>query len=155
MSRPYLEIKVVRKPKVKCEHNYIIQIEDMPLRLWECANCEKCFTHPPKNYKLVKGNLYEKQEKGSWVNGENLDKIKFPCFCSFETGMRDYKRYGELDHIVCRDFSFYRIRELKQVGRANKEVFDCQYIKSFLKDIIETFDVHILRGEIILFEEQE
>ena len=125
MNRPYLETKIV---KVRSEKKK--------------EYCPRCGSE-----------ITMEKPVGNWVNGECIDKIKFPCFCSFETGMKDYKRFGELDHVICRDFSFYRIRELKQVGK--EEVSNCQYVKSFLKDIIETFDVHILKGKIIIFEEEE
>ena len=124
MNRPYLETKIV---KVRSEKKK--------------EYCPRCGSE-----------ITMEKPVGNWVNGECIDKIKFPCFCSFETGMKDYKRFGELDHVICRDFSFYRIRELKQVGK--EEVSNCQYVKSFLKDIIETFDVHILKGKIIIFEEE-
>ena len=125
MNRPYLETKIV---KVRSEKKK--------------EYCPRCGSE-----------ITMEKPVGNWVNGECIDKIKFPCFCSFETGMKDYKRFGELDHVICRDFSFYRIRELKQVGK--EEVSNCQYVKSFLKDIIETFDVHILKGKIIIFEEEK
>ena len=125
MNRPYLETKIV---KVRSEKKK--------------EYCPRCGSE-----------IIMEKAVGNWVNGECIDKIKFPCFCSFETGMKDYKRFGELDHVICRDFSFYRIRELKQVGK--EEVSNCQYVKSFLKDIIETFDVHILKGKIIIFEEEK
>jgi len=125
VNRPYLETKIV---KVRSEKKK--------------EYCPRCGSE-----------ITMEKPVGNWVNGECIDKIKFPCFCSFETGMKDYKRFGELDHVICRDFSFYRIRELKQVGK--EEVSNCQYVKSFLKDIIETFDVHILKGKIIIFEEEK
>jgi len=66
MSKPYFETKVVKvkkkeRPSVCPDNGRAI-----------------CLTCGEKLYHIEKP---KPQPKGNWVNGENLDKIKFPCFC--------------------------------------------------------------------------
>ena len=114
--------------------------------------CNNCSLPPREQIKCVFKCSKPEPGKGNWINGEDLDKMKFPCFCSFETDMKDYRRFGELDFVDVADYKLYRLRELKQVG--TKMVYAHQYIRAYLKDIIETFDIHILKGKIILFKEE-
>ena len=142
MSRPYLEIKVVKvKGKEKDAWVGGVDVEN-------------------KSYKIIrskKGNHYleefDKPKKGTWVNGENLDKIKFPAFCSFRYGTGTH--YGKIDY----DFATFKtskseyfphwiLTSLKQ----GKQSMIGRFIN--LKDLIRDYDIHILKAKIILFEEK-
>ena len=131
--RPYLEVKVV---KVKKEGDFWcggIRIGD-------------------KQYKVFKrkeGIPYLKEfKKGNWVNGENLDKIKFPVPCSYM--YLGEKGYGMLNKSFRGD-GMYELHSLKQreIGICNRVTYS-----GSLKHLITVMDIHILKGKIILFEEE-
>jgi len=70
LSRQYLELKIVKVKK--CRH---FLAKWTPGNIYKCCKCGKIVTE--RGHKPIK-------PKGNWVNnGENLDKIKFPCFCSY------------------------------------------------------------------------
>ena len=69
---PYFETKVV-KVKQEKEIDYFCKVDKGD---W----CGKCPRRP----------IYK---KGNWVNGENLDKIKFPVLCS-------YKYFGKTRYAI-------------------------------------------------------
>ena len=75
LSRPYFETKVVKVKKENkgCDVEFI------------CPICNEMLSHNNK-----------KEPKGNWVNGENLDKIKFPCFCSYSDGEGSERKKGFL-----------------------------------------------------------
>ena len=145
MSRPYLEVKVVKvKGKEKDAWVGGVDVEN-------------------KSYKIIrskKGNHYleefDKPKKGTWVNGENLDKIKFPAFCSFiEDGAR---KYGEINvtyngHIMKDEYLLSDITEQSYKEKAG-HTFSVRYSSFSLKDLIKCQDIHILKAKIILFEEK-
>lgn len=118
LSKPYLEIKVVKvKKKSNC-----------------CPTC---------------GREVEKP-KGNWVNGENLDKIKFPCFCSYMDG--EAKKTGMLNRVFFREEYFYVITDCsQQYVDSNGEQF---YHPSNLKTMFERYKIHILKGKIIIYEDK-
>ena len=129
MSRPYLEIKVVPVKKEEKEKHY----------------CKMC------------GSEIEMEKpNGNWVNGENLDKIKFPAFCSFiEDGAR---KYGEINvtyngHIMKDEYLLSDITEQSYKEKAG-HTFSVRYSSFSLKDLIKCQDIHILKAKIILFEEK-
>ncbi len=83
MSRPYFETEVVKvKKERKCKHNYGV------FRCYECGKMLEKYV--PSDTMSIK-----KKPKGNWLDGENLDKIKFPCFCSFIEDGKKY--YGEIN----------------------------------------------------------
>jgi len=88
--------------------------------------------------------------KGNWVNGECIDKIKFPCLCWYLSGTG--KRYCELDFIQY-DKGFYRVRELKQCDI--KDSSRAEFWNFSLKSLINSLNLHILKGKIIIFVEEE
>ena len=128
MSRPYFEIKVV---KVKKEKEYFNQI-----------------IIDGKKYTLCKEEYLHK-EKGSWVNDENIRKIKFPCFCSFK--YRTETHYG----IITRT-QLNLNRDHYTLHSIWKQHSSYSSVKSYseLKELIENYDIHILKGKIILFEKE-
>jgi len=127
LSRPYLEVKVVKVKKDR----YNAETDDFQKLVDEVAK-----------------EIYKKRQKGNkgnWVNGENLDKIKFPCFCSFVwCGVKIYGMLYEMadEYILINTNSQYKY---KLTSISNKD----------LKDLILTYNIHILKGKIILFEEEK
>ena len=87
----------------------------------------------------------EPKLKGNWVNGENLDKIKFPVPCSYVD--EDKKKHiGMLNCYV----NQYRLYVLEKQSNDNF-VDDC----TSLKNLIREYDIHILKGKIIIYEEEK
>ena len=124
VSRPFFEMEVVKvKKEVKCRHKII-----------KCT-CQLC------GETLITGKI--KAKKGNWVNGECIDKIKFPVPCSY---IHETKKMGILFKL---GNSFYVVN-IDEQGNYNK------YFLSYdLKHLIEDFNIHILKGKIIIFEEEE
>lgn len=137
----YFETKIVKvkKEMVKCSHSELVKYLEYKGNIklgedYQCKQCKKIFVanHIEKSYK---------QPKGNFVNGENLDKIKFPCFCS-------YGKNGEVGFFSENDGHYY-IAPIDKQKKKQKDVdssFD-------LKKIIKKNDIHILKGKITIFEE--
>jgi len=93
-----------------------------------------------------------KRSKGNFVNGDNLDKIKFPCFCSFIPYEGEQEIYGELD--LCKNRENISLKQLIQVSR-----FEQRYFSEFpfcnLGEIIKMKKVKILKGQVKIFEEEK
>ena len=114
---PYFELKVVKVKKVEKE--------------WTPDYCPCCG---------------QKKVEKKWVNGENLDKIKFPVPCSY-IGSEDKKKHiGMLNCYV----NWYRLYNIEKQSKDNF-VDDC----TSLKNLINSYDIHILKGKILIFEEEE
>ena len=115
MNRPYLETKIV---KVRSEKKK--------------EYCPRCGSE-----------IIMEKAVGNWVNGECIDKIKFPVPCSY---IHETKKMGILFKL---GNSFYVVN-IDEQGNYNK------YFLSYdLKHLIEDFNIHILKGKIIIFEEEE
>ena len=124
--RPYFETKVVKVNKVEKE--------------WTPDCCPCCGAKREAEKPL-----------GNWVNGENLDKIKFPCFCSYEINNVVYG-YGEIIISFKKNDQIYELINIdgQTLQGTNKVAFfNC------LRELIEEFNIHILKGKIILFEEED
>lgn len=136
--RPYLETEIIKikKQKYKCREvikfmgkKYEVFIKDGEVS--------------------IKRHKHQIEPKGNWINGENLDKIKFPCFCSYGGN-----RYGIITRTKANeafDNEFYTLHGIeKQHGSFSS-------IRSYynFQDLIRVWDIHILKGKIILFEEEE
>jgi len=138
MSRPYLEIKVVKAKKY-------IKKQVIKGRLYGYYYNKKgilCFEE-------IKPYTKPKQlRKGNFVNGENIDKIKFPCFCSY-VDSENKKKFGMLNRYA----KWYRLYNIEKQSKDNYDNFvdDCTSLRNLIKD----YDIHILKGKIILFEEEE
>ena len=88
-------------------------------------------------------------KKGNWVNGENLDKIKFPCFCRFRIGKR--KRLGQINNDFFKGYEQYTLSTIdRQVGN-NETTAWCRYDN--LKQLIKNNEVKILKGKITIFND--
>ena len=132
---PYFETKVVKVRKEKTK--------DLTMYCSCQQNCE---------YQKIRPYvLFTEQPKGNWVNGENLDKIKFPCFCSY-TPAKNAKSYGQLNKGFFRgDYYYFITDESHQYDDANCEQF---YHSSNIERLFKDYNIHILKGKIILFEEE-
>ena len=124
MSRPYFETKVV---KVKKE-------EELKFDYCPCCGAKREAEKPI----------------GNWVNGENLDKIKFPCFCSFMYGSE--RCYGEINsnHEKSGDRE-YTMTDLTKQTKGLSIV----YGYNSLEQMIEELRVKIKPGKIIIYEEEK
>lgn len=112
-------------------------------------HCNKWFTCPICGKKLSHNYKGEK-EKGNFVNGENLDKIKFPCFCSFSDPILKDCRYGMI--INEGYFNNYLLVEVKTSGQSDSNMVRDKASRKALKDLIQYWDIHILKGKIIIFD---
>jgi hypothetical protein len=153
----YFDLKVVKvKGKKKCEHKEVYSEEGK----FKCVNCGReltteCF-ESRDGIGIWKWVVKKNEKQANFVNGENLDKIKFPCWCSFEDG-NGIKLYGEMDYIPNNygGGEYYRIRVLKQVKDYKKDIFCYSATSKNLEELIETFKVKILKGKVVLFEKEE
>jgi len=125
---PYFEMKVV---KVKKAEKPIVSSEE-----WTPDYCPCC------------GQRTIEEKRGNWVNGENLDKIKFPCLCSYRQLNR--KHYGEIKSLKVEGKINYSLYDIEK--QWNEDWVDCN---SSLKNLIKNHDIHILKGKIIIFEEEK
>ena len=126
----FLELKVV---KVKKEEKPFV-----------CPDSGKaiCLTCGEKLYHIEKP---ENQSKENLVNGENLNKIKFPCFCSYI----DEDRKRHIGMLNCY-YNQYRLYNTEKQSEDNF-IDDC----TSLGNLIRSYDIHILKGRLIIFEEEE
>ena len=87
------------------------------------------------------------------VNGENLDKIKFPCFCSYKQPLTDLNKHlGIIEHIaIYGEKARYVLLNIEGQRRG------CKLVPIFedLKSLIESYEINILKGKIIIFEEED
>lgn len=132
--RPYFEVKVV---KVEKKNNNLCSSF--------CSWNGFCI-HQKK--RIGKKECIISEDKGNWVNGENLDKIKFPVPCSYVESA--VKRIGMLNKVFFRGDYWYLITDCsQQYIDSNGEQFYAN-----LKNLIKNYDVHILKGKIIIYEEE-
>ena len=159
VSRPYLECKVVKVKKLEkkksilvlrdnntgkhykvTQYNYTLKIGDV---IWY-KNEKRILT----NCEVVKIiNAEKPKPKGNWVNGENLDKIKFPAFCSYQyfiSGKKGDKSNGMLMKLG----NNYYIANIDSQGD-----YTPYFVNYDLKFLIENFNIHIIKAKVILFEE--
>ena len=99
-----------------------------------------------KKYKMdVRIEEIKKKPKGNWVNGENLDRIKFPFFCRYENnrlGMitSGTPTYGNYEYILHNIDSQSGCSALTRSGS--------------LGGLIKKYNIHILKGKITIYEEE-
>ena len=133
MSRPYFETKVVKVKKEKSK--------DFAMYCKYHNDCEYKRIEP---YEILK-----QQPKGNWVNGENLDKIEYPCFCTFKNNGKEY--YGEINTIV--DYYGSTGFTLTDITKQTKGV-STKYTFKSITSMIKRFKIKIKPGKIIIFEEE-
>lgn len=133
MNKPYFETKVI---KVKKDEEWIVGnavIDDK--------------TYPI--YRNKRDRIYFKSRtKDNWVNGENLDKIKFPCFCSYN---------GDQYGIITKTYIGEGKDPIHTLHSIQRQFYSLSSKKSYsgLRKLIKAFDIHILKGKIIIFEEEK
>ena len=154
----YWDVKVVKVKRNKCNHDEVVCKYGV-IRCKRCGRYLKIECKEPNQDGVgIWGYSIDKniQPKGNFVNGENIEKIKFPCLCSFEDG-NGIKLYGEMDYIPNNygGGEYYRIRVLKQVKDYKKDIFCYSATSKNLEELIETFKVKILKGKEVLFEKEE
>ncbi len=129
----YFETQVVKVKKGKKE-KYVNPLSPM------CTNkdvCKRCIIN---QHCLKQKKMYK--PKGNWVNRENLDKIKFPCFCRYN------KKYFGLIYID-KENTYGLININKQREKWWTE--DNGWYN--LKNMINSYDIHILKGKIIIYND--
>ena len=124
---PYFETKVV---KVKKAEKPIVSSKE-----WTPDYCPCC------------GQRTVVEKKGNWVNGENLDKIKFPCFCRYNAGYTG---------MITKDgMNYYELHNIEKQADENYLGGRTLVAKELdLKILIKCWHIHILKGKIIIFEEE-
>ena len=136
-------IKVKKKKRIeKCPHFMIHWIPE--LKDYRCCKCGK-----------LKVKRTEEPKKSNIVNGENLDKIKFPCFCSYSINTLDNpaeKQLGFIDYI-----SIYGEKAKYILLNIGWQTKGCKLIPIFdsLENLIISYHIHILKGKILIFKEEK
>ena len=162
--RPYLETKVVKvkkseikpKPKIlilrkkiKGDYKYKKVNSNSKLFFYRCGFSyrinDEVYCYDDKEiwriYKIIE------PKKDNWVNGENLDKIKFPCFCSYSDN-----RHG----LITKTYIGEDKETIYTLHGIENQYFSLSSIKSYdsLEKLIKAFGIHILKGKIIIYEEE-
>jgi len=131
----YFETKVM---KVKKEKDY--KLENLIKKAQEIS----------KEIQLIRAAKAYKQGKwfgNNYVNNENIDKIKFPCFCSFSHPRLKDLRYG-----IITNTGYHCGYALIDVGSQSLGVH-LMNTQHYLDKLIKEWDIHILRGKIIIFND--
>ena len=79
--------------------------------------------------------------KGKPQGEENIEKIEFPCYCSYVNGGKIY--FGELNH--SRYYGLFRIDKQDKYNFVDE--------MSSLTDLIRVYDINILKAEVKLWKE--
>ena len=165
MSRPYLEVKIIEEEKVKGKR----ELEMNPRGAGKSTKYWSNFSNEVLERLQINakrelgrrqaGKAHKQGERsgGNNVNGENIQKIKFPCFCSF---VKDgEKRYGEINtnYNEHKEELEYELSDITQQvdGKMMGSSFSVRYSDFSLEDLIKCHDVHIKRGKIIIFDEEK
>ena len=150
MSRPYFETKVVKiEKKRKLDMNP--RRAGKATKYWSSFSDEVLERLQVNTKRELERRKIEKAYKegkwfgDNWVNGENLDKIKFPCFCRWNGG------FGMIVHGYGAEREYILVKIEEQVD--NGEVCTVNRCDT-LKHLIELHDIHILKGKIIIYEEK-
>ena len=129
-ERPYLDVEVV-EVKVK---KYIPKV---------CRNCpsiEGCTDIEDRRREELR------HRKGTWVNGENIDKIEFPCACTYD--LYGERRCGILTSGIPEMEFEYILHSINPQNMVSVEVR-----KASLEKLIEQYDIHIEKAKIVIFKE--
>jgi len=129
-DRPYLDVEVV-EVKVKKK-------KEIPKICINCDYKEGC-TFYQRNYKKL-------EKEGTWVNGENIDKIEFPCACTYD--LYGERRCGILTSGIPIMESEYILHSINPQMRDSVEVR-----KASLEELIKQYDIHIEKAKIVIFKE--
>ena len=147
---PKEEKKVKVKPKVSQEKFKKLPYLDVEVVKVEAKKEEKHYC------KMCGAEIEMEKQLGNWVNGENLDKIKFPCYCSWKA--EDMIFYGEINtnYNEHKQELEYELSDItKQVNRDMMgSRYSIRYSSFSLKKLFENRDIHILKAKLTLFEEE-
>ena len=150
----FFETKVIKvkkeKREEKCNHlnAKIIEAIQAAIKSRRVGRNKLVYDKERRTIVAVPNPDYHK--KGNWVNGENLDKIKFPCFCSYEYMHKKY--LGMLNKGWTNEKGY--LYELHNINKqADDEGINREFNDDSLKELIENHNIHILKGKIIIFEE--
>lgn len=141
--RPYLETEVV---KVKKKEKPEVGIANRNDKNWEYISDKDLI----QLIDTAKGQLKKRaNQQGNWVNGENLDKIKFPCLCSYSDGEGSERKKG----FFSASNGYYYMADITNQKKVQNDVgsySNCHDLKTFVREN----NVHILKGKITIYEEE-
>jgi hypothetical protein len=100
---------------------------------------------------VVKFGKPKIKKEGNWVNGENLDKIKFPCFCSYDSS--GVRKYGLINKDFKEGFTAYSYKLVRICEQSTSVNAVWDY--DSLAELIRVKTIHILKGKIIIFEGED
>lgn len=86
-------------------------------------------------------NVVVEEVKGKPLGKENLEKIKFPCYCSYECNGSEW--VGTLD----RDFEYYYLNSMN-----TQKDFNTVDKRAILRDLMDRYKIEILKGELRLWK---
>jgi len=137
VNRPYFETKVVKVKKIE---KPIVSSKE-----WTPDYCPCC------------GQRTVEEKKGNWVNGENLDAIKYPCLCRFDARKGIYPHSNAVHGIGMINKTFTEEQVEYQLSWADRQSKDLSVLCSTpsLKKLMEIYDIEIRKGKIIIFEEEK
>ena len=123
-------------------------------KYWECLSDEVLQRLEFNSRReLERRKTVEPKCKGNFVNGENLDKIKFPCFCSYKQPLTDLNEHlGIIEYIA-----IYGEKARYVLINIEGQRKNCKLIPIFedLKSLIQSYEIKILKGKIIIFKEEQ
>ena len=99
----------------------------------------------------IKKHKHQKK-KGNWINGECIDKIEFPCFCSYIERVTNEKRYGKIDK-NWDDIAYKDKYQISKITGQGDEI-SILYEDVSLKKLMINLKIKILKGKIIIWEEE-
>ena len=130
MSRPYFEMKVVKVKGKKKEY------------------CPRCGSE-----------IIMEKPVGNWVNGENLDKIKFPCFCIFDSnkGINGCASGQAVKGVGIINKTWEEGKDQYQLswGDHQEKGLSVLCTTPSFKRLMEIYVCKIVPAKIIIFEEEE
>jgi hypothetical protein len=139
----FSDLKEVNKVKKEIDFNKIPYFETKVIKLkkekreWKPGYCPCC------------GKKTEEPE-ANIVNGENLDKIMFPCFCSYhETNCTE--RYGMLNKGCNHQVDIFELHKIEQ----QSDFLSREDHNLSLEYLMKHYNIKILKGKIIIFEEEK
>jgi len=141
----FFETKVikVKKEKKRCGHQPAMVILGDKYAKFKCIKCGEIYSSD------ISSTLWGKREKGNLVNGENLDKIMFPCFCKYLNN-----RYGIITSKYDKGNEEFFINRLL-INDEPQWNYSTDVCSVSLEKLIKDYNVKILKGKILIFEEEK
>ena len=147
--KPRAKILILsKKDRVGGEYKYRKVDSNSKLYFYRCGYPyslnDEVFCYDDKEIWRIYKIIESKKPEGNWVNGENLDKIKFPVPCRYNG------KYLGLIYIA-RDNSYGLINIDKQREKWSVEDSGWEH----LGNMINSYNIHILKGKMIIYEEEK